>query len=115
MSCIDTPDGERLERWGDILLIRPDPQILWKTPRQRPPWNQAHARYQRSSYRAAASGSDMKPLPDVWKIQLRGLTFRLKPMGFKHTGLFPEQAVNWDLPWRRSAAPTARRTTLCGC
>ncbi len=95
-ELIDTSGGERLERWGDVLLIRPDPQVIWQTPRTHPLWNKAHARYHRS-----ASGGGrwerLRPMPDVWQIGYGGLRFRLKPMGFKHTGLFPEQAVNWDL------------------
>ena len=95
-ELIDTSGGERLERWGDVLLIRPDPQVIWQTPRTHPLWNKAHARYRRS-----ASGGGrwerFRPMPDVWQIGYGELRFRLKPMGFKHTGLFPEQAVNWDL------------------
>lgn len=95
-ELIDTSGGERLERWGDVLLIRPDPQVIWQTPRTHPLWNKAHARYHRS-----ASGGGrwerLRPMPDVWQIGYGELRFRLKPMGFKHTGLFPEQAVNWDL------------------
>ena len=94
-ELIDTSDGERLERWGDIILIRPDPEIIWKTEKKNPLWRNAHARYQRSKTGGGA-WQTYKPIPDVWKIHYRELTFRLKPMGFKHTGLFPEQAVNWD-------------------
>ena len=94
-ELIDTLDGERLERWGDVLLIRPDPQIIWKGEHKDPRWNQAHARYQRSSS-GGGKWTDDKKVPPVWKIQWQGLTFRLKTMGFKHTGIFPEQAVNWQ-------------------
>ena len=94
-ELIDTSDGERLERWGDILLIRPDPQIIWRGERKDPRWGQAHARYQRSST-GGGRWIDYKKVPPVWKIHWQGLTFRLKPMGFKHTGIFPEQAVNWQ-------------------
>ena len=93
-ELIDTGDGERLERWGDILLIRPDPQILWSSDRADPRWRSAHARYHRSKS-GGGSWEAYKPMPQVWKIAWNDLTFRLKPMGFKHTGIFPEQAVNW--------------------
>ncbi len=95
-ELLDTSDGERLERWGDILLIRPDPQILWSAPRTDPRWKRAHARYHRSNT-GGGHWEMYRKIPDVWKIGYKDLTFRLKPMGFKHTGVFPEQAVNWDL------------------
>ncbi|MBQ9964818.1 MAG: class I SAM-dependent methyltransferase [Clostridia bacterium] len=100
-ELLDATDGERLERWGDCVLIRPDPQILWHTGRRHPLWESAHARYHRS-HTGGGHWETYKPLPDVWEIGYRSeavpseLRFRLKPMGFKHTGLFPEQAVNWD-------------------
>ena len=113
-ELIDAADGERLERWGDILLIRPDPQILWKTPRRSPLWNKAHARYHRSH--TGGEWERLKPLPDVWEIGYGSLRFRLKPMGFKHTGLFPEQAVNWDAmsAWIREAGRPIRVLNLFG-
>lgn len=93
---IDTSEGERLERWGDVTLIRPDPQIIWKCSHLAKEWNSANARYIRS-----ASGGGhweyAKALPESWKIRYKSLTFIVKPTGFKHTGLFPEQAVNWEL------------------
>lgn len=95
-ELIDTSSGERLERWGDILLIRPDPQILWHTERKDPRWREAHARYQRSQSGGGAWQVRRKT-PPVWNIRYGDLTFRVKPMGFKHTGVFPEQAVNWEL------------------
>ena len=95
-ELIDTSSGERLERWGDILLIRPDPQIIWESERRDPRWHTAHARYHRSN-KGGGHWEPYKKMPDVWPVTRNGLTFRLKPMGFKHTGLFPEQAVNWDL------------------
>ena len=95
-ELLDASRGERLERWGDILLIRPDPQVLWDTPRRDSRWKQAHARYHRS-HTGGGQWERLCPLPDSWQISYGGLTFALKPMGFKHTGLFPEQAVNWDL------------------
>lgn len=94
-ELLDASRGERLERWGDILLIRPDPQILWDTPRRDSRWKQAHARYHRSNT-GGGQWERLRPLPDVWQISYGELKFALKPMGFKHTGLFPEQAVNWD-------------------
>ena len=95
-ELLDTSRGERLERWGDIILIRPDPQILWDTPRKDPRWKQAHARYHRSNT-GGGQWERYRPIPDSWQIAYGDLQFALKPMGFKHTGLFPEQAVNWDL------------------
>ena len=101
-ELLDATDGERLERWGDCILIRPDPQILWSTGKRHPLWKKAHARYHRS-HTGGGAWENYAPLPDVWEIGydspeagLNGLRFRLKPMGFKHTGLFPEQAVNLD-------------------
>lgn len=94
-ELLDSSDGERLERWGDIVLIRPDPQVIWKTPRKHPMWKQADARYHRSQ-KGGGNWEVMKRFPEEWNINYRNLTFKIKPMGFKHTGLFPEQAVNWD-------------------
>ena len=114
-ELIDTSDGERLERWGDIILIRPDPEIIWKTEKKNPLWRNAHARYQRSKTGGGA-WQTFKPIPDVWKIHYKELTFRLKPMGFKHTGLFPEQAVNWDFAMEkiRNAGRPVRVLNLFG-
>lgn len=95
-ELIDVDSGERLERWGDIILIRPDPQIIWSTGRKDPRWKTAHAVYHRSNS-GGGYWEKLKDVPDVWSITFNNLTFRLKPMGFKHTGLFPEQAVNWAL------------------
>ncbi len=94
-ELIDCSCGERLERWGDILLIRPDPQVIWNTERRDPRWRSAHARYHRSSS-GGGRWQRYKELPELWDIRYRSLQFRVKPMGFKHTGIFPEQAVNWD-------------------
>ena len=94
-ELLDASRGERLERWGDIILIRPDPQILWDTPRRDPRWKQAHARYHRANT-GGGQWERYRPIPDSWQISYGDLKFALKPMGFKHTGLFPEQAVNWD-------------------
>ena len=108
-ELLDTVDGERLERWGEILLIRPDPQIIWSGEKQDPRWRSAHARYRRSSS-GGGSWEAYQKLPDVWKIHWQGLTFRLKPMGFKHTGIFPEQAVNWDFAMERIRAAKAENS-----
>ena len=94
-ELIDTSAGERLERWGDIILIRPDPQIIWNTPKTNPLWRKAHARYHRSNT-GGGHWQEHQNMPAVWSIRYKEMTFNLKPMGFKHTGIFPEQAVNWD-------------------
>ncbi|HWP80176.1 MAG TPA: class I SAM-dependent methyltransferase [Candidatus Acidoferrum sp.] len=93
-EVIDTSAGEKLERWGDYTLIRPDPQVIWETPKTDPRWHTANARYHRSH---KGGGSwEIRALPEVWQIGYGALTFAIKPMGFKHTGIFPEQACNWD-------------------
>lgn len=94
-QLLDMANGEKLEKWGDFLLIRPDPQIIWNEKKHPNLWKDAHARYIRSRS-GGGHWEVLKKLPDVWKIKYRGLTFNIKPMGFKHTGLFPEQATNWD-------------------
>ena len=94
-ELIDCSDGERLERWDDVILIRPDPQVIWQTPKTHPLWHNAHARYIRSST-GGGHWETYKKIPDAWAIRYKQLNFNVKPMGFKHTGLFPEQAVNWD-------------------
>ena len=93
-TVIDTSSGEKLERWGKYTLIRPDPQVIWKTEKKNPLWRTADASYKRSRSGGGA-WSDNK-LPESWIISYGDLSFRIKPMGFKHTGLFPEQAANWD-------------------
>lgn len=95
-ELIDCSDGERLERWNDIILIRPDPQVIWKTPKENPLWYNPHAIYNRSNT-GGGSWKICKKMPDVWQIGLDELKFNIKAMGFKHTGLFPEQAVNWKM------------------
>lgn len=102
-ELIDTSAGERLERWGNIILIRPDPQIIWDTPQSSPLWKQAHARYHRSQT-GGGNWQELKTVPPMWKIGYNGLTFQLKTMGFKHTGIFPEQAVNWDFAMEKIRA-----------
>lgn len=94
-ELIDCSEGERLERWGDIILVRPDPQVIWKTPKTNPLWRSANARYHRSKS-GGGSWEIRSKMPDFWSIKYKDLTFNIKTMGFKHTGLFPEQAVNWD-------------------
>ena len=94
-ELIDTSDGERLERWGDVILIRPDPQIIWSTGKKNPLWRNAHARYHRSN-KGGGYWEPYRKVPDRWTIRYGELVLNIKPMGFKHTGVFPEQAVNWD-------------------
>lgn len=93
-EVIDTSCGEKLERWGKYILLRPDPQVLWNTPKKHPSWKRLNAHYHRS---AKGGGSwEFFDLPEQWSIHYKELTFHLKPFSFKHTGLFPEQAANWD-------------------
>lgn len=93
-ELIDCGRGEKLERWGDQLLVRPDPQAIWNTPRTNRGWKQNSGRYARSS--TGGGQWQNKSMPDRWTVSYRDLTFNVKPMNFKHTGLFPEQAANWD-------------------
>ena len=93
-EVLDTGDGEKLERWNDIVLRRPDPQAIW--PKQRPEiWRRADAHYSRSA-KGGGEWTFFKELPERWTVRYRDLQFYVRPTGFKHTGLFPEQAVNWD-------------------
>ncbi|MEY8355606.1 class I SAM-dependent methyltransferase [Lachnospiraceae bacterium 54-53] len=93
-EVIDCSEGEKLERWGKYLLVRPDPQVIWSTPRTEAGWSRQNGHYHRS----AKGGGEWEffDLPQQWSIRYRDLTFQLKPFSFKHTGLFPEQAANWD-------------------
>lgn len=93
-ELIDCSRGEKLERWGKYTLVRPDPQAVWDTPRTAPEWKKRSARYARSS--TGGGQWDKGRLPESWQVKYGPLTFNVKPMNFKHTGLFPEQAVNWD-------------------
>ncbi|MCD8336886.1 MAG: class I SAM-dependent methyltransferase [Lachnospiraceae bacterium] len=93
-EVIDTSKGEKLEQWGNYLLVRPDPQVIWDTPRRHRGWKKPNAHYHRSS--KGGGEWEFFDLPAQWSIHYRELTFWLKPFAFKHTGLFPEQAVNWD-------------------
>lgn len=92
---LDTSEGEKLELWNGVSLIRPDPQIIWKTPHAAPQWDTADGHYHRSNA-GGGSWSFRKKLPGSWMLHYGALTFQIRPTGFKHTGLFPEQAVNWD-------------------
>ena len=94
-EIIDMANGEKLERWGEILLVRPDPQIIWKEKTFPNRWKKIDARYHRSKT-GGGSWEYTSNLPKTWQIHYHNLVFHIKPMGFKHTGLFPEQAVNWD-------------------
>ena len=93
-EVLDTSRGEKLERWGEYLLIRPDPQVIWETEKKHPGWRRPDAHYHRST--KGGGEWEFFTLPEQWEIHYRDLTFRLKPFSFKHTGLFPEQAANWD-------------------
>ncbi len=104
-ELLDTSSGEKLERWGKYQLVRPDPQVIWKTDRVLPGWRKPNARYHRSS--RGGGEWEFFDLPEQWSIHYRDLTFQLKPFSFKHTGLFPEQAVNWD--WMSDKIKTASR------
>ena len=95
-EVLDTSKGEKLERWGDYTLVRPDPQVIWDTPKTLRGWKRPNAHYHRS--KRGGGEWEFFDLPEQWSIhyQKLGLTFQLKPFSFKHTGLFPEQATNWD-------------------
>ena len=93
-AVIDCGGGEKIERWGNQILQRPDPQAIWETPHANRGWKNAQGRYHRSS--TGGGHWDKEKLPEQWQMRYRDLTFQCKPMNFKHTGLFPEQAVNWD-------------------
>lgn len=93
-EVIDCSKGEKLERWGDYILVRPDPQVIWDTPRKEKGWHKMNAHYPRS--KKGGGEWEFFDLPQQWSIHYRNLTFQLKPFSFKHTGLFPEQAANWD-------------------
>ncbi len=94
-TLIDASDGSKLEKWGGYYLSRPDPQAIWSHKTENELWNNAHAVYHRSKA-GGGSWEYKKKIPDAWQIKYNKLTFNVKPMGFKHTGIFPEQAVNWD-------------------
>lgn len=93
-EVLDASGGEKLERWGNYVLLRPDPQVLWNTPKTAKEWNRLNAHYHRSQ--KGGGEWEFFDLPQNWLLHYRELTFRLQPFAFKHTGVFPEQAVNWD-------------------
>ena len=104
-EVIDCSKGEKLERWGNYILVRPDPQVIWDTPKTEKGWRKRNAHYHRSS--KGGGEWEFFDLPKQWSVRYRNLTFQLKPFHFKHTGLFPEQAVNWD--WCAEKIKKARR------
>ena len=106
-ELLDCSDGERLERWGKYILIRPDPQVVWKGLRRHPAWKTADASYRRSS--SGGGNWSENSLPASWECNIADLSFHIRPMGFKHTGVFPEQAANWE--WIRSLC---EKRTLAG-
>ena len=93
-EVLDCTGGEKLERWDKYTLVRPDPQVIWETPKRHPGWREYNARYERSH--TGGGQWNTKKLPEKWQIRYKELTFQVKPMNFKHTGIFPEQAANWD-------------------
>ena len=107
-EILDMANGEKLERWNNIYLVRPDPQIIWNDKQYPEKWKQANARYNRSST-GGGHWDYKKRLPDSWQIKYKNLTFNIKPMGFKHTGIFPEQAVNGD--WMMDKIQNEIKTT----
>lgn len=94
-ELIDCSNGEKLERWGKYILLRPDPQVIWDNGNLREKYNNINSHYHRSS-KGGGFWENLKETPDSWKIKYKDLNLNIKQMGFKHTGLFPEQAVNWD-------------------
>lgn len=94
-EIVDASNGEKLERWGNIILLRPDPQIIWNNGNLMDKYNNIHARYIRSN-KGGGHWENLKNTPSSWNINYKDLKFNIKQMGFKHTGLFPEQAINWD-------------------
>lgn len=105
-EIIDMANGEKLERWGNVVLVRPDPQIIWKDKSFSNKWKNINARYNRSKS-GGGNWEYVNKLPKAWQIKYKNLIFNIKPMGFKHTGLFPEQAVNWD--WMIDKIQRAKR------
>ena len=104
-EVIDCSKGEKLERWGSYLLVRPDPQVIWDTPRTDDGWTHRNGHYHRS--KKGGGEWEFFQLPKQWQIHYQSLTFNLKPFSFKHTGLFPEQAANWD--WFSEKIRNAKR------
>jgi hypothetical protein len=106
-EILDMADGMKLERWGNVVLTRPDPQIVWKDRSFKKLWNETFAIYERSSSGGGA-WNYKKVVPKQWNVKYKNLTFNVKPMGFKHTGIFPEQAVNWDFMMEKIKNERAR-------
>ena len=104
-EVIDTSGGEKLERWGDYILVRPDPQVIWDTPKKVKGWKKMNGHYHRSN--KGGGEWEFFNLPNTWQINYGKLVFNLQPFKFKHTGLFPEQAVNWD--WCGEKIKNAKR------
>ena len=104
-EVLDTSNGEKLERWGNYLLVRPDPQVVWNTPHTNPGWKKKNGHYHRSS--KGGGEWEFFSLPQQWSLHYGKLTFQFKPVSFKHTGLFPEQAANWD--WFSNLIQNANR------
>ncbi len=109
-EVIDASGGEKLERWGEYFLIRPDPQVIWDTGRRHPGWKHCHGHYHRSE--KGGGKWEFFGLPEEWSIRYKQFTFRLKPFSFKHTGLFPEQAVNWE--WMAGQLDRAKQNRRAG-
>ena len=105
-KILDMAEGQKLEKWGDVILSRPDPQIIWKSKSYPEKWKNINATYHRSKT-GGGSWEFTKKMPQQWRIKYKELTFNIKPMGFKHTGIFPEQAVNWD--WMIEKIRNAKR------
>ena len=105
-ELIDMGNGEKLERWGDIVLRRPDPQVMWPIPNESGLWKNPHGHYHRSN-RGGGQWEHKKKYPERWTISYKNLKFNISPTGFKHTGLFPEQAANWD--WAMDKIENAKR------
>ena len=105
-QILDMANGEKLEKWNDIILVRPDPQIIWKSKSFPEKWKSANAEYLRSNT-GGGKWKYNKNVPESWQVKYKNLVFNIKPMGFKHTGLFPEQAVNWD--WMINKIKNANR------
>ena len=105
-KILDMAEGQKLEKWGEIILSRPDPQIIWKEKTYPKKWKEINAVYHRSKTGGGA-WKFHKKMPKQWQIKYKELTFNIKPMGFKHTGLFPEQAANWD--WAMDKIENAKR------
>ena len=105
-KILDMAEGQKLEKWGDVILSRPDPQIIWKSKSYPEKWKNINATYHRSKT-GGGSWEFTKKMPQQWQIKYKELTFNIKPMGFKHTGIFPEQAVNWD--WMIEKIRNAKR------